>query len=235
MTQPSVNVQIAPESVPSLPSWFGEVVLLAHMLSRFGLWKAREEHVRLARARFGRYEEIDVVAVLLGSAVSGEPTLEAFSARLTPFPMPFWPSSAEPPCRILPPSAVFWQPSISHVWRRDEPCFKRIWWHARHKRLFLAECGIGWGSTGSSSMWMEPSRPLVNDPCFLVKSVPLPIVVWTTCVRKAIVDGNEETWDERAPRFSRLTRSTGWAPFLVQETATIELNCDTPSRPSSAP
>lgn len=85
MMQPSVNVQIAPESVPSTPSWFGEVVILAHLLRRIGVLKAIEEHVRLARARCGRYEVIDVVAVLLGSAVSSEPTLEAFSARLSPF------------------------------------------------------------------------------------------------------------------------------------------------------
>jgi len=85
MMQPSVNVQMAPESVPSTPSWFGEVVILAHLLYRFGVLKAIEEHVRLARARFGRYEVIDFVAVLLGYAVSGEPTLEAFYARLSPF------------------------------------------------------------------------------------------------------------------------------------------------------
>src|SRR6266496_2021883 len=89
MTQPSVNVQIAPESVPSTPSWFGEVVILAHILTQFGLLKAIEEHVRLARARFGRYEVIDFVAVLLGYAVSGEPTLEAFYARLSPFSATF--------------------------------------------------------------------------------------------------------------------------------------------------
>jgi hypothetical protein len=85
MMHPSVNVQIAPESVPSTPSWFGDVVILAHLLCRFGLLKAIEEHVRLARARFGRYEVIDCVAVLLGYAMRGEPTLEAFYARLPPF------------------------------------------------------------------------------------------------------------------------------------------------------
>jgi hypothetical protein len=85
MMQPSVKVQIAPQSVPSMPSWFGEVVILAHILSRFGLILAIEEHVRLARARFGQYEVIDFLVVLLGYAVSGEPTLEAFYARLAPF------------------------------------------------------------------------------------------------------------------------------------------------------
>jgi len=85
MMHPSVNVQIAPESVPSTPSWCGEVVLLAHLLLCFGVLKAIEEHVRLARARCGRSAVMDGVAVLLGSAMRGEPTRSALSARLSPF------------------------------------------------------------------------------------------------------------------------------------------------------
>ena len=61
--QASVTIQISPESVPAVPPWFGEVVILAHILSRFGLLKAIEEQVRLACARFGRYEVIDFLAV----------------------------------------------------------------------------------------------------------------------------------------------------------------------------
>ena len=42
-----------------------------------------------ARRRFGHYEVIDFVAVLLGYAISGEGTLEAFYTRLSPFASPF--------------------------------------------------------------------------------------------------------------------------------------------------
>ncbi len=42
------------------------------------------ERVRFARRRFGRYDVIDFVAVLLGYAISGERTLEAFYERLQP-------------------------------------------------------------------------------------------------------------------------------------------------------
>src|SRR5713101_8281250 len=85
MTHSSVNVQIAPESVPSTPSWFGEVAVVAHVLTQFGLLDAIQQRVRFARARFGHYDTIDFLVVLIGYAVSGEPTLKAFYERLCPF------------------------------------------------------------------------------------------------------------------------------------------------------
>ena len=85
MMHASVNVQIAPESVPSTPSWFGEVAVVAHVLTQFGVLDAIEHRVRFARARFGLYDTIDFVVVLIGYAVSGEPTLKAFYERLCPF------------------------------------------------------------------------------------------------------------------------------------------------------
>ncbi len=85
----SVNIQTSSKSVPSIPSWFGEVVLMAHYLRRVGVLAALEERVRFARRRFGQYEVIDFVAVLVGYALSGERTLEAFYDRLLPFAFPF--------------------------------------------------------------------------------------------------------------------------------------------------
>ena len=89
MTRPSIHIQIAPTSVPSTPSWLGEVAILAHVLSHCGLQKAIEERVQFARARMGDYEVIDFVVMLMGYAVSGEPTLKAFYERLLPFAEPF--------------------------------------------------------------------------------------------------------------------------------------------------
>lgn len=51
--------------------------------------KALQEQVRFARARFGNYDVIDFVAVLIGYILSGEPTLQAFYERLAPFAEPF--------------------------------------------------------------------------------------------------------------------------------------------------
>jgi hypothetical protein len=47
--------------------------------------KAIEERVRFVRARMGKYEMIDFVAMLIGYAISGERTLSAFSQRVRPF------------------------------------------------------------------------------------------------------------------------------------------------------
>src|SRR5260370_6549287 len=79
-----VNIQTSAPSVPSIPTWFGEITLLVHPLQRQGVLVAIEEQVRFARRRFGRYEVIDFLAVLFGYAVSSERTLEAFYERLQP-------------------------------------------------------------------------------------------------------------------------------------------------------
>lgn len=80
-----VRFQVDPTSVPSLPSWMAEVAAVAHILTQTGIIAALEEHVRFARARFGMYDTIDFMIVLLSYALSGEPTLAAFYERLTPF------------------------------------------------------------------------------------------------------------------------------------------------------
>jgi len=48
-----------------------------------------EERVCFARRRFGYYDVIDFVVVLLGYAISGERTLEAFYESVQPFAAPF--------------------------------------------------------------------------------------------------------------------------------------------------
>src|SRR6266702_6238483 len=84
-----VSIQTSSQSVPSTPSWFGEATLLTHHLQRHGVLTAIEEQVRFARRRFGRYEVIDFLAVLLGYALSGERTLEGFYEQLLPLAQPF--------------------------------------------------------------------------------------------------------------------------------------------------
>jgi hypothetical protein len=62
-----------------------EVAAMAHILTQTGIISALEEHVQFARARFGTYDTIDFVIVLLSYALSGEPTILAFYDRLAPF------------------------------------------------------------------------------------------------------------------------------------------------------
>src|SRR5947209_19691365 len=77
-----VSIQTSPQSVPSTPSWFGEVAIIAHYLTQLGLLEALAQQVRFARRRFGHYDVIDVIAVLIGYALSGEATRETFYHRL---------------------------------------------------------------------------------------------------------------------------------------------------------
>ena len=84
-----VSIQTSAQSVPSTPFWFGEVAVLTHYLRRLGVLSAIEERVRFARRRFGHYDLIDFAVILLGYAISGERTLEAFYESLDPFGVPF--------------------------------------------------------------------------------------------------------------------------------------------------
>jgi hypothetical protein len=88
-TPTPVTVQITPEPSPAAPTWMGEVAVFAHVLTYTGMLKTIQEQVRFARARFGQYDLIDFVAVLIGYVLSGEPTLLAFYDRLTPFASEF--------------------------------------------------------------------------------------------------------------------------------------------------
>src|SRR5581483_4841273 len=85
----SIIIQATSHSVPSTPSWFGEVVVIAQYLRRMGILAKMCERVRFARRRFGHYEVIDFLVVLFGYAVSGERTLEAFYEQVHPFATAF--------------------------------------------------------------------------------------------------------------------------------------------------
>jgi len=89
ITHFSVEIQTSPQLVPSTPSWLGEVAIMAALLKKHGLLEAISQEVRLTRGRMGHYEVIDFVALLIGYAISAEPTLKAFYDRLLPFATPF--------------------------------------------------------------------------------------------------------------------------------------------------
>src|SRR6266700_1090493 len=81
----AVSIQTSPRSIPSTPSWFGEVALITRHLTHLGLLGVIAQQVRFARRRFGQYDTIDFVAMLIGYTLSGETTLEIFYDRLGPF------------------------------------------------------------------------------------------------------------------------------------------------------
>ncbi len=61
----SVTIQTSPEPVLAVPSWFGEVAVIAHYLQQVGVLAMMEDQVRFARRRFGHYDVIDFVVKLL--------------------------------------------------------------------------------------------------------------------------------------------------------------------------
>jgi hypothetical protein len=94
MTHSAITIQTSPDSLPSIPHWMGEVAAFAQILHQTRILTTIEERVRFARARMGTYELIDFVAILIGYALSGEPTLRAFYNPSDPFCQcvhgPFW-------------------------------------------------------------------------------------------------------------------------------------------------
>ena len=84
-----VTIQTSSQSVPAAPCWLGEVALIVHYLRKQSVFSAITERVRFAQRRFGTYDTIDFLAVLIGYAISGEPTLEAFYEHLYPFASTF--------------------------------------------------------------------------------------------------------------------------------------------------
>ena len=85
ISKPCIEIQTSPEDRPSVPAWFAEVVIVVQHLATRGLLDAFSHQIRLVRGRFGSYEPLDFLALLLGYAISGERTLADFFERLAPF------------------------------------------------------------------------------------------------------------------------------------------------------
>ena len=87
---PSIEVQTSPVHRPSVPAWFAEVVILSqHLTAKGRAFSLRAIRVRLVRGRFGSYEPLDFLVLLIGYAVSGERTLSDFFQRVAPFDAAF--------------------------------------------------------------------------------------------------------------------------------------------------
>src|SRR5215467_13173784 len=85
ITNPCIEIHTSPVGRPSVPPWFAEVVIMAQHLTAKGLFDTFAHRVPLVRNRFGRYEPLDYLALLVGYAISGERTLADFFERLAPF------------------------------------------------------------------------------------------------------------------------------------------------------
>jgi len=84
-----IEVQTSLHDRASVPAWFAEVVMIARHLATEGVLVAFAQQVRMVRGRFGSYEPIDFLALLIGYAISGERTLTDFFERVEPFEAAF--------------------------------------------------------------------------------------------------------------------------------------------------
>ena len=89
ISNPCIEVQTSADDRPSVPPWFAEVVLMVNHLTTKGILDAFAHQICLRRGRFGNYEPIDFLALLVGYAISGERTLADFFERVIPFETAF--------------------------------------------------------------------------------------------------------------------------------------------------
>ncbi len=221
----SVSIQTSAEPIPSMPEWFGEVALLAHTMTRLGLLAEISERVRFSRKRFGTFEVIDFVVVLMGYAISGEPTLAAYYQRLQPFAAPFM--------------ALFGRERLPHrstlsrfLAALDQASVEalrsvfaaRTRWLVRDPWRVWEVCGIGKGNDGWSSIWTARDRLHDSVPCLRVLSCPLPIVVLIRSVRLATRGASVEKWYVPARHSCRPILISGWERLAEQAMATTEVS-----------
>jgi hypothetical protein len=72
IANPCIEIHTSVEDRPSVPAWFAEVVIIPGHLAEKGQIDAFAHQVRLVRGRFGSYEPIDFLVLLIGYAMSGE-------------------------------------------------------------------------------------------------------------------------------------------------------------------
>src|SRR5258706_16311532 len=83
-----VSLKLTEEVQYAPPPWMAEVAIVAQVLASRGVLTALGQ-VHEVRSRCGHYVFLDFAAVLLGYALSGERTLEAFFGRLAPWASEF--------------------------------------------------------------------------------------------------------------------------------------------------
>src|SRR3989441_3685148 len=143
---PCIEVQTTSENRFSVPAWFAEVVIMARYLQKKGLLEAFAHQVRLVRGRFGTYEPIDFLALLIGYAISGERTLADFFERVEPFETAFM--------------ALFGRNGLPHrsslsrfLAAVDRPCLEAF------RTLFEQQSeASGWTSETIGGLWDRQSR-----------------------------------------------------------------------------
>ena len=206
--------------------------LIAHYLRRQGVLALIEERVRFARRRFGHYEVIDFVAVLLGYAISGERTLETFYEGVQPFANAFMALFG----RDRLPARSTLSRFLAALGQAPVEALRTLFLEdliARplEKEEKAGDCGIGREHTTWCSMSMAHGKPPVNELCLAPLISHPPNAGWTRSALLAIWGASGAKSSGRARPCSKHTPTSGWAPSLGhpgQATATIVENYGRP-------
>src|SRR5581483_4583795 len=144
-----IEVQTSSVDRPSVPPWFAAVVILSQHLTTNGLLEAFADQVCLVRGRFGNYEALDFLALLVGYAISGERTRASFFERLAPFGTAFMALFGR---RCLPHRS-----SLSRFLADvDRPCLQAF------RTLFEQQSlAAGWTEETIGGLWDRQGRRLI--------------------------------------------------------------------------
>jgi len=232
ISNPGIEVQTTSENRFSVPAWFAEVVIIARYLEKQGRISAFAHQVRLVRGRFGRYEPIDFLALLMGYAISGERTLADFFERLAPFETAFM--------------ALFGRNGLPHrsslsrfLAAVDRPCLEafRMLSSSRALQRGGPRKPLGGSSTGRSVATlsltsMQRVKPHGNARCPAIRRCLQHDACMMPSVRLATEDASEVRWSARAPRRCKCTRANASARMQARAMAIIVVNWLQPSEPS---
>ena len=169
---------------------------------------------------------IDFVVVLMGYAISGEPTLAAYYERLLPFATPFMAlfGRSQLPARSTLSRflAALDQASVEAL---RGVFAARMRWLARDPRRAWEVCGIGEGNDGWSSIWTAPDRPHDSVLCLRVRICPLHSGGCKRSVRQATRGASVGKWFARGPRSCSPIPISGWERLARRAMPTTEGSC----------
>jgi len=148
MTPSAVTIQITPKSVPSTPSWMGEVGAVAQVLSHAGILKAFRNTYGLPERALATTISSILPWRSLATRLVVNPPSKPFMSDSCPLPKSSWRSLVAIACPLALRSRAFLLPLIRQPWRRCGRSFKKISWHASLSTLQEA-CGIVSASIGS--------------------------------------------------------------------------------------
>jgi len=206
---------------------------MAGYLEKKGLFEAFAHQVRLVRGRFGTYEPIDFLALLIGYAISGERRLSDFFERLEPFQAAFMAlfgrrclphrsslsrflADVDRPC-LEAFRTLFEQQTFADAWTAETigGIFDR-----QGRRYLVFDVDATRQAARQRALPCDPTLPAARRR----RGYP--------SARLATQGASVVRWFVHVPRPFKCTHANGSAPMLVGAMATIVVNWPRRSEPS---